>query len=189
MHPRRLPRKGRDAGICLKFTMSAELGSYMICREKQGHTLKSLLLIPVSETTLTAAKMIVTFVLNATMTGAVIALTALIPVAGAYIGGAIGALMIFTVSPIKAIIFIVFLVILQQFEGDIIYPRVVGSSIGLPGIWVLAAVTIGGGVMGIAGMLLGVPLAATIYRLLSEDVNRIPYGHSNDETVSVSVIE
>ncbi len=161
----------------------------MICREKQDHTLKSLLLIPVSETTLTAAKMIVTFVLNATMTGAVIALTALIPVAGAYIGGAIGALMIFTVSPIKAIIFIVFLVILQQFEGDIIYPRVVGSSIGLPGIWVLAAVTIGGGVMGIAGMLLGVPLAATIYRLLSEDVNRIPYGHSNDETVSVSVIE
>ena len=112
MHPRRLPRKGRDACICLKFTMSAELGSYMICREKQGHTLKSLLLIPVSETTLTAAKMIVTFVLNATMTGAVIALTALIPVAGAYIGGAIGALMIFTVSPIKAIIFIVFLVIL-----------------------------------------------------------------------------
>ncbi len=113
----------------------------------------------------------------ATMTGAVIALTALIPVAGAYIGGGIGAFMIFTVSPVKAIIFIVFLVVLQQLEGNIIYPRVVGSSIGLPGIWVLAAVTVGGGVMGIAGMLLGVPLAATIYRLLREDVNRTPAAH------------
>lgn len=121
----------------------------------------------------------------ATMTGAVIALTALIPVAGAYIGGGIGAFMIFTVSPVKAIIFIVFLVILQQIEGNIIYPRVVGSSIGLPGIWVLAAVTIGGGVKGIGGMLLGVPLAATVYRLLGEDVNRIPH----DEMESGPVTE
>ncbi len=110
----------------------------------------------------------------AAMTGAVIALTALIPVAGAYIGGGIGAFMVFTVSPVKAVVFLVFLILLQQFEGNIIYPRVVGSSIGLPGIWVLAAVTIGGGVMGIGGMLLGVPLAATIYRLLKEDVNRPP---------------
>ncbi len=107
----------------------------------------------------------------ATMTGAVIALTALIPIAGAYIGGAVGAFMIFTVSPVKALIFIVYLVVLQQLEGNIVYPRVVGSSIGLPGIWVLSAVTLGGGVMGIAGMLLGVPLAATLYRLLQEDVN------------------
>ena len=121
----------------------------------------------------------------ATMTGAVIALTALIPVAGAYIGGEIGAFMIFTVSPVKAIIFIVFLVILQQIEGNIIYPRVVGSSIGLPGIWVLAAVTIGGGVMEIGGMLLGVPHAATVYRLLGEDVNRIPH----DEMESGPVTE
>ena len=121
----------------------------------------------------------------ATMTGAVIALTALIPVAGAYIGGGIGAFMIFTVSPVKAIIFIVFLVILQQIEGNIIYPRVVGSSIGLPGIWVLAAVTIGGGVMEIGGMLLGVPHAATVYRLLGEDVNRIPH----DEMESGPVTE
>ncbi len=110
----------------------------------------------------------------AAMTGAVVALTALIPIAGAYIGGAIGAFMIFTVSPSKAVVFLIYLVILQQLEGNIIYPRVVGTSIGLPGIWVLAAVTIGGGVMGIAGMLIGVPLAATIYRLLREDVNRVP---------------
>ncbi|MBQ7010663.1 MAG: AI-2E family transporter [Clostridia bacterium] len=108
----------------------------------------------------------------ATMIGALVAFTALIPVAGAYIGAAVGAFMILTVSPVKALIFIVFLVILQQFEGNVIYPRVVGSSMGLPGIWVLAAVTVGGGIMGIAGMLLGVPLAATAYRLISRDVRR-----------------
>lgn len=110
----------------------------------------------------------------ATMTGAVIAFTALIPVAGGYIGAAVGAFMILTVSPIKAMLFLVYIVVLQQLEGNLIYPRVVGSSMGLPAIWVLAAVTIGGGVMGIAGMLIGVPLAATIYRLLREDVNRLP---------------
>jgi predicted PurR-regulated permease PerM len=63
---------------------------------------------------------------------------------------------------------------LQQIEGNLLYPRVVGSTMGLPAIWVLAAVTIGGGIMGIAGMLIGVPLAAALYRLLREDVNRLP---------------
>ena len=108
----------------------------------------------------------------ALMIGAVIAFTALIPVAGAYIGGAIGAFIILMESPVKALIFLIFLVVLQQLEGNIIYPRVVGSSLGLPAIWVLAAVTVGGGVMGIPGMLLGVPLAATIYRLIRNDVNK-----------------
>lgn len=112
----------------------------------------------------------------ATMTGAVIAFTALIPVAGGYIGAAIGAFMILTVSPIQALIFLIFIVVLQQLEGNLIYPRVVGSSMGLPAIWVLAAVTIGGGVMGILGMLIGVPLAAALYRLLREDVNRQAVG-------------
>lgn len=110
----------------------------------------------------------------ATMIGAVVAFTALIPVAGAYIGAGVGAFMIFTVAPIKALVFLVFIVILQQLEGNLIYPRVVGSSLGLPAIWVLAAVTIGGGIMGIAGILLCVPLAAVIYRLLREDVKRTP---------------
>ncbi len=109
-----------------------------------------------------------------TMIGALIAFTALIPVAGAYIGGGIGAFMIFTVSPAKAVVFLVFLVILQQLEGNLIYPRVVGSSMGLPAIWVLAAVTVGGGIMGVVGMLLSVPVAATLYRLLREDINRSP---------------
>ena len=110
----------------------------------------------------------------ATMTGAVIAFTALIPVAGGYIGAAVGAFMILTVSPMQAVFFLIYIVVLQQLEGNIIYPRVVGSSMGLPGIWVLAAVTIGGGVMGIAGMLIGVPLAATVYRLLQQAVNKKP---------------
>ncbi len=109
----------------------------------------------------------------ATMIGALIAFTALIPIAGAYIGAFAGAFMIFTESPTKALGFLVFIVILQQIEGNLIYPRVVGSSIGLPAIWVLAAVTVGGGVMGIPGMLLGVPLAATVYHLLKEDKEQL----------------
>ncbi len=108
----------------------------------------------------------------AAMIGSVIAFTALIPVAGAYIGGAVGVFLILMDSPMKAVIFLVFLIILQQLEGNLIYPRVVGSSMGLPAIWVLAAVTISGGIMGIAGMLLGVPLASALYRLVREDVNR-----------------
>lgn len=108
----------------------------------------------------------------ATMIGALVAFTALIPVAGAYIGAFVGAFMILTVNPLQALIFLIFLVILQQVEGNLIYPRVVGTSMGLPGIWVLAAVTVGGGIMGIGGMLLGVPLAAAVYRLVRDDVNR-----------------
>lgn len=107
----------------------------------------------------------------ATMIGALVAFTALIPVAGAFIGGGIGAFMILMVNPIQALVFVVFLVVLQQLEGNIIYPKVVGSSMGLPAIWVLAAVTIGGGVAGILGMLLGVPIAAAAYRILRNDVN------------------
>ena len=107
----------------------------------------------------------------AAMIGALVAFTALIPVAGAYIGAGVGAVMILTVSPVKALIFLVFIIVLQQLEGNLVYPKVVGTSIGLPAIWVLAAVVVGGGVMGIPGMLLGVPLAATAYKLLREDLN------------------
>lgn len=108
----------------------------------------------------------------AVMIGVFIGFTALIPVAGAYIGAAVGAIMILTVSPLQAIQFLVFVVVLQQLEGNLIYPRVVGQSIGLPGIWVLTAVTVGGGVLGIGGMLLAVPLFAAGYRLIKEDVVR-----------------
>lgn len=108
----------------------------------------------------------------ATMIGAVIGFSALIPVAGAYIGGAVGFLLIFTASPAKAVLFLVYLVILQQLEGNLIYPRVVGTSIGLPGLWVLAAVTVGGGILGISGMLLGVPVTAAVYRLIRTDLTK-----------------
>jgi len=107
-----------------------------------------------------------------TMTGTLIGFTALIPVAGAYIGAGVGAFMILTVSPVKAVIFLIFIVILQQIEGNIVYPKVVGTSMGLPAIWVLAAVTVGGGLMGIFGMILGVPVAATIYKLIGDDVKK-----------------
>lgn len=108
----------------------------------------------------------------AMMIGVLIGFTALIPVAGAYIGAGVGAFMILTESPIQAVLFLIFIVVLQQVEGNLIYPKVVGSSIGLPGIWVLAAITIGGGLMGVMGMLLAVPVVATIYRLLQADVNK-----------------
>ena len=127
----------------------------------------------------------------ATMIGALIALTALIPIAGAYIGAIVGGFMILTVSPIKALIFIIFIIVLQQLEGNLIYPRVVGSSMGLPGIWVLTAVTIGGGIMGIGGMLLGVPMAAVVYRLVREDVNKpsMELVNVNDNEVNEATAE
>ena len=122
--------------------------------------------------TLCAVGMIVLKMPYAVMTGTVVGVTALIPVVGAYIGAAVGAFMVFTVNPLQALIFILFLLVLQQLEGNLIYPKVVGSSIGLPGMWVLAAVTIGGGVFGIGGMLLGVPLTASVYKLLEADVEK-----------------
>jgi len=107
----------------------------------------------------------------ATMIGALVAFTSLIPIAGAYIGAGVGAFMILTVSPVKALLFLVFILVLQQLEGNLIYPRVVGSSMGLPGIWVLAAVTVGGGIMGVVGMLVGVPVTAAFYRIVRDDMN------------------
>ena len=108
----------------------------------------------------------------AAMIGALVAFMALIPVAGAYIAAAVGAFMILMVSPVQALIFLIYLVILQQVEGNLIYPRVVGSSIGLPGIWVMAVVIVGGSLLGILGMLIGVPIGAAVYRLIREDVQR-----------------
>lgn len=123
----------------------------------------------------------------AAVVGATVGFTALIPVAGAYIGGAVGFLLILTVSPVQAALFIVYLNILQQLEGNLIYPKVVGTSLGLPGIWVLAAVIVGGGMFGVVGMLLGVPLAAGCYKLLKEDVSRPPRKKADkrDETEAI----
>ena len=97
--------------------------------------------------------------------------TALIPVFGAFIGTIVGAFLILMVSPTKAIIFIIFILILQQLEGNLIYPKVVGKSVGLPGIWVLVAVTIGASVYGILGMLISVPLCSILYSIIRTNVN------------------
>lgn len=104
----------------------------------------------------------------APMIGALVGVTALIPVVGAFIGTIVGSIMILTVNPFKAFVFMVFLLILQQIEGNVIYPKVVGSKINLPAIWVLAAVTIGGNLAGPIGMLLGVPAVSAGYALLKE---------------------
>ena len=101
----------------------------------------------------------------ALLVGVLIALTALIPIVGAFIGCGIGALLIAITDPWKALIFIVLFLVLQQIEGNLIYPHVVGSSVGLPSIWVLAAVTLGGKLMGVAGMLLFIPLCSVLYAL------------------------
>jgi len=101
-----------------------------------------------------------------------VGVSALIPVFGAFIGTAIGALLILMDTPIKALWFLIFIVVLQQLEGNLIYPKVVGSSIGLPGIWVLVAVTVGGSAFGVLGMLIGVPLTSVIYTLVKENVHQ-----------------
>ena len=106
----------------------------------------------------------------ALLIGVLIAFTALIPVFGAFIGCVMGCFLIFMVSPKQAILFIVVFLVLQQIEGNLIYPHVVGGSVGLPSIWVLAAVTIGGNLMGIVGMLVFIPLVSVLYTIFREFV-------------------
>ena len=97
-----------------------------------------------------------------------IAVTALVPIVGAFVGCIVGAFFILVDSPVQAVWFVVLFLVLQQIEGNLIYPRVVGTSIGLPGMWVLFAVTVGGDTMGVAGMLLMIPLASVVYALMRE---------------------
>lgn len=106
------------------------------------------------------------------LVGVLIAITALIPIIGAFIGCIVGALLIAITSPVKALIFIVMFLVLQQIEGNLIYPHVVGSSVGLPSIWVLAAVTLGGKLMGVAGILLFIPLCSVCYSLFRDFVKK-----------------
>lgn len=108
----------------------------------------------------------------ALLIGVLIAFTALIPVFGAFIGCAVGIFLTLVVNPVQAVWFTVIFFALQQLEGNLIYPHVVGNSVGLPSIWVLAAVSLGGSMMGIVGMLVFIPLCSVAYALLKEDVNR-----------------
>ena len=108
----------------------------------------------------------------ALLIGCLIAVTALIPIVGAFIGCAVGAFLLLMISPAKALLFVILFLVLQQIEGNLIYPHVVGSSVGLPSIWVLVAVTVGGSLMGVSGMLLFIPLTSVLYALFREFVNR-----------------
>ena len=101
-----------------------------------------------------------------------VAFMALIPIFGSFLSVSIGALLILVVSPIQAFWFVVFFIVLQQVEGNFIFPRVVGSKIGLPALWVLAAITIGGNVFGLVGMIVNIPICSVLYTILREDVKK-----------------
>lgn len=107
----------------------------------------------------------------ALMIGVLIAFTALIPIVGAFIGCIVGAFLIMIDNPLLAFWFVIMFLIIQQIEGNLIYPRVVGNSVGLPSIWVLMAVSLGGSLFGVAGMLFFIPLLSTVYALIRESVN------------------
>ena len=107
----------------------------------------------------------------ALLVGVVIAVTALIPIVGAFVGCFVGAFLILMVNPMQALTFVILFLVLQQIEGNLIYPHVVGNSVGLPSMWVLFAVTVGGSLMGVAGMLIFIPLMSVLYSLLREWVN------------------
>ncbi|WP_346906928.1 AI-2E family transporter [Faecalicatena orotica] len=128
----------------------------------------------------------------AMLVGILIAFTALIPIFGAFIGCVVGAFLILMVAPMKALVFVVLFLVLQQIEGNLIYPRVVGSSVGLPSIWVLAAVSIGGSLMGIVGMLVFIPIVSVVYTLFRNNVywqlkkKGIQIDNTTGESVEVS---
>lgn len=124
----------------------------------------------------------------ALLIGTLIAFTALIPIFGAFIGCAVGCCLIFMISPKQAILFIIVFLILQQIEGNLIYPHVVGGSVGLPSIWVLAAVTIGGNLMGIVGMLIFIPLVSVLYTIFREFVY-LRLKEKNIKQVTKTVVE
>lgn len=156
--PKRISVKLLEVGTLARTTFS----NFVI-----GQTVEAFIL-----GTLCAVGMAVLNLPYAPMVGSLVGITAFVPIVGAFIGGGIGAFMILTVDPMQALIFIIFLVVLQQLEGDLIYPRVVGSSVGLPSIWVLFAVTVGGGLWGIIGMLFSVPVLSVVYALIKGHVNK-----------------
>lgn len=121
----------------------------------------------------------------ALLVGVLIAFTALIPIFGAFIGCAVGAFLLLMVDPIKAVAFVIMFLILQQIEGNFIYPHVVGNSVGLPSIWVLVAVSVGGSLMGVAGMLFFIPATSVVYKLFRSYVyKRLQAKHIDEKTIT-----
>lgn len=119
---------------------------------------------------LVTAGLLILQVPYAAMLGVLQGVMALIPIIGAFLSGAVGVVILLALNPTYAVVYLIFVLLVQQLEGDLIYPRVVGDSIGLPSMWVLFAVTVGGGLMGIPGMLIGVPFLASIYKIIKIDV-------------------
>ena len=155
-----LPKKAakRTIEVC---TLSQKIFSSFIT----GQCLEAIILGAMFFVAMTILKMP-----YALLVGCLIAVTALIPIVGAFIGCAVGAFLILMVSPVQALIFLVMFLVLQQLEGNLIYPHVVGNSVGLPSIWVLAAVSIGGSLLGVMGMLIFIPLVSVLYTLFREFV-------------------
>lgn len=106
------------------------------------------------------------------MLGVIVAATALVPVVGAFVGGGVGMFLIAIESPVQALLFLIIFLVLQQIDNKIIYPHIVGSAVGLPSIWIFAAIIVGGNISGIAGMFLGIPMAALLYTFWGEDLRR-----------------
>ena len=153
-----LPEKFTTPAIHVGQVFSASFHAFIVGQVTEAVILGSLC----------AVGMLVLGLPYAAMIGVLVGVCALIPIVGGYTSAIVGTFIILTADPVKALIFLIYLIILQQIEGNLIYPRVVGGKINLPGIWVLAAVTIGGGLAGPFGMLLGVPTASALYALVKE---------------------
>lgn len=154
-------RRGRAEAVLEVLTLTLRTFSHFLT----GQCVEAIILGTMFVVTMTILRLP-----YALLIGILIAFTALIPVFGAFIGCFVGAFLIFMVDPMKALVFILVFLVLQQIEGNLIYPHVVGNSVGLPSIWVLAAVSIGGRLMGVVGMLIFIPVISVLYALFREIV-------------------
>ena len=154
------------AGPCERIIKTAALTEKTFSNFLAGQCVEAVILGAMFFVTLTLIKLP-----YALLIGVLIAFTALIPIFGAFVGCAVGAFLILMVNPVQALVFLVVFQVLQQVEGNLIYPHVVGGSVGLPSIWVLVAVTVGGSAMGVLGMLVFIPLCSVLYALIKEEVH------------------
>lgn len=156
-----LPKKKAD-----KIMEIGRLSNYTFSKFVSGQCLEALILGCIFFIILTLFRFPYALLISVLTT-----ITALIPIFGALIAMVIGAILIATINPLQALLFIILFLIIQQIEGNVIYPKVVGKSVGLSPIWTLLAVTVGGKLFGILGMLIGLPLASIVYALIKKDIN------------------
>lgn len=157
------------------------LTDLFMSQEKRAHLTRSLMIIYESFKSFITGEIIEACILStmctvgmlilrlpyATMIGVLVGVINMIPMVGAFVGGGIGAFIIFTISPMKCLIFLVFLCVIQQIESNIFFPRVIGNKVGLPGIYVMMTIVVGGSLFGVFGMVLGVPLMASVYKIFN----------------------